>query len=149
MGINAIWMHYALVTLVAATTVAAFESVGSILVIAMLIVPGGTARLLTDRLSTMIMFSAVIAVLCAVFGHIAAMTVPVWFGFSGTSTAGMMAVVAGIIFAAAMVAAPRHGVLGNFELHSVLSMGPAPARRVASHLSAGIGARKWLNPGPL
>jgi len=122
MGINAIWMHYALVTLVAATTVAAFESVGSILVIAMLIVPGGTARLLTDRLSTMIVFSAVIAVLCAVFGHIAAMTVPVWFGFSGTSTAGMMAVVAGIIFTTAMVMAPRHGVLGKLARQMALSV---------------------------
>ena len=55
-------------TLVAITTVASFESVGSILVIAMLIVPGATAHLLTDRLHTMIMVSVVIGSLSAILG---------------------------------------------------------------------------------
>ena len=49
LGINANVMHYLLMTMTAVTTVAAFETVGSILVIAMLIVPPATAYLLTDR----------------------------------------------------------------------------------------------------
>lgn len=121
-GISAKAMHYGLMTLVAATTVAAFESVGSILVIAMLIVPGATARLLTDRLSTMILLSVVIAVLCAIFGHTAAMTVPGWFGFVDTSTAGMMAVVAGLIFAIVVIAAPRYGVLSKVARQFALGL---------------------------
>ena len=48
-------MHYALMVLVAAATVAAFEAVGSILVIAMLIAPAATARLLADRLLSQVL----------------------------------------------------------------------------------------------
>ena len=58
MGINANLMHYLLMTLVAITTVAAFESVGSIIVIAMLIVPAAAAHLITDRLHSMVLVSA-------------------------------------------------------------------------------------------
>jgi len=123
MGINAGVMHYALMTLVAVTTIAAFESVGSILVIAMLIIPGATAHLLTDRLSVLLVLSLVIAALCAVSGHIAAITVPVWFGFRDTSTAGMMATVAGLIFLAVFFLAPRYGLLGRILRRGMLSLG--------------------------
>ena len=113
LGINAKLMHYLLMTLVAATTVASFESVGSILVIAMLIVPAAAAHLLTDRLPRMIFVSLVIAALTAVLGRIGAMAVPAWFGFGDTSTAGSMAVAVGLIFAVVMLAAPRHGVVSK------------------------------------
>ncbi len=119
LGISARGMHYALMTLVAVTTVAAFEAVGSILVIAMLIVPAATAYLLTDRLHLMIILSLVVAVASAVLGHVAAITVPAWFGGTDTSTAGMMATMAGALFAIAMVAAPRHGVV-NKVFHRAL-----------------------------
>ncbi|MHC4989480.1 MAG: metal ABC transporter permease [Planctomycetota bacterium] len=111
LGINARVMHYALMTMVAITTVACFESIGSILVIAMLIVPAATAHLLTDRMRPMILVSLVIAAACAALGHVSAVTVPSWVGVEGASTAGMMAVVAGLVFAVVVVLAPRHGVL--------------------------------------
>lgn len=111
MGINANLMHYLLMTLVAITTVAAFEAVGSIIVIAMLIVPPAAAYLLTDRLGCMILISAGLGVLSAVLGHISALIVPGWFGYESTSTSGMMAVVAGLIFTVVLFGAPRHGVL--------------------------------------
>jgi len=114
MGINANLMHYLLMTLVAATTIAAFESVGSILVIAMLIVPGAAAHLLTDRLGVMIGTSLLIAALAAALGHISAITVPTWFGFRDTSTAGMMAMMAGVIFGGVMLTAPRHGLASRW-----------------------------------
>jgi manganese/zinc/iron transport system permease protein len=121
MGINANLMHYVLMTLVAATTIAAFESVGSILVIAMLIVPGATAHLLTDRLLGMLGISLVVACLSAVLGHLGAITLPTWVGFRDTSTAGMMAFMAGIVFAVVFVLAPRYGLasrlIGHFFLH--------------------------------
>lgn len=110
-GINANLMHYLLMTLVAVTTVAAFEAVGSIIVIAMLIVPAAAAHLLTDRLGIMVVISAILAALSAVLGHMSALIVPGWFGFESTSTSGMMAVMAGLIFAAVLLFAPRYGVL--------------------------------------
>jgi len=111
LGINSNLMHYLLMTLVAVTTVAAFEAVGSIIVIAMLIVPAAAAHLLTDRLWLMVLFSALIAILCAVSGHISALVVPGFFGFADTSTSGMMAVMAGVIFGLVALFAPRHGIL--------------------------------------
>jgi len=122
MGINPSLMHYALMTLVAVTAVASFESVGSILVIAMLIVPAATAHLLTDRLWSMLMVSAAVAILSAVLGHVAAITVPGWWGYTDTTTAGMMAVVAGCILLLAMVVAPRHGIVSKLVHRTLLSL---------------------------
>ena len=109
LGINANLMHYLLMTLVALTTVAAFEVVGSIIVIAMLIVPAAAAHLLTDRLGVMVVISVLLAVLSAVLGHVSALLVPGWFGFESTSTSGMMAVMAGLLFAMVFLFAPRYG----------------------------------------
>jgi manganese/zinc/iron transport system permease protein len=118
MGINANWMHYLLMTLVAITTVAAFEAVGSIIVIAMLIVPAATAHLLTDRLHWMVLVSVVLAMISAISGHIFAISLPGWMGLdpsqiNATSTSGMMAVTAGLIFAAVLFIGPKHGILAK------------------------------------
>lgn len=113
MGINATLMHYLLMGMVSATTVAAFESVGSILVVAMLIVPGATAHLLTDRLGWMIFWAAVVGVVSAVVGYLGASH---W----NTSVAGMMAVAVGLQFVVVVFLAPKHGLLskaaGNVQL---------------------------------
>lgn len=122
LGFNANLMHYLLMTLVAVTTVAAFEAVGSILVIAMLIVPAAAAHLLTDRLSVMLFLSLVIGGVSAVLGHVGAITIPTWFGFSDTSTAGMIAVMAGGLFAVTLVAAPRHGAVSKLFHRTMLAV---------------------------
>ena len=109
-GCNARLMHYALMVMVAVTIVAAFESVGSILVIAMLIVPGVVASLFTRRLWSLLVFGQGVALVCAVGGHVGAITVPRWFGLTDTSTAGMMTVVAGVVVAVALVIAPERGL---------------------------------------
>lgn len=121
-GINANLMQYILMTLVAATTIAAFESVGSILVIAMLIVPGAAAHLLTDRLGPMLVISMVFAAMSAFLGHVGAITVPTWFGFQDTSTAGMMAVAAGLLFSLVLLFAPRHGVISRMFIQFLLGL---------------------------
>ena len=121
LGYRATWMHYALTTLVAVTAVAAFESVGSILVIAMLIVPAAAAHLLTDRYGRMLLVSVVIGAGSAAIGHVGAITIPPLFGYADTSTAGMMAVAAGLIFSAALLVAPRHGLLARMARHGLLA----------------------------
>ncbi|MEX2672669.1 MAG: metal ABC transporter permease [Phycisphaeraceae bacterium] len=113
-GINATVMHYVLMGLVAVTVVAAFEAVGSILVIAMLIVPPAAAALLTDRLGLMIVIAVILAAVAAGGGHVSAIMVPAAFGFAETSTAGSMAVASGVIFFAALLAAPRHGLISRY-----------------------------------
>ena len=121
-AIPARWMNLLLMAVVAITAVAAFESVGSILVIAMLIVPAATAQLATDRLSSMLWISSAVAVACAVLGHVGAITLPRLVGFEDTSTAGMMAVVAGLIFATAVLFAPQKGVLSRLRYQWELSL---------------------------
>ena len=104
MGISAITVHYLLMAMVAVVTVASFEAVGSILVIAMLIVPPATAHLLTDRLWMMQLLSVVCACLSSLLGYYFAER---W----NTSVAGMMSVVAGALFTLAVIFAPQHGLL--------------------------------------
>lgn len=124
LGINARWVHYALMFMVALTTVAAFESVGSILVIAMLIVPAACAYLLTDRLGAMLVLSVLIGAASAVGGHLLAIVIPTWIGQPqlGMSSAGMISVAAGAIFTLTLFFAPQHGVLMRWLRHGQLSL---------------------------
>lgn len=105
MGFHADAIRLGLTVVASVTTVLAFESVGSILVIAMLVVPAAAASLITRRLHWLLALALVFAALSAVAGHVAAITVPPvlgrWIGaadIGSTSSAAMMAVVAGIIF---------------------------------------------------
>ena len=100
--------------LVALATVASFEAVGSILVIAMLVCPAAIARLLTDRMSTQVLLSGVLSVSIAVIGYRAATVLPGWFERDSVNAAGSMAVTAGLLLVLAVVLAPRHGVLGRW-----------------------------------
>lgn len=117
-GIPAARLNYGAITATAMTVVAAFETVGSILVIAMLIVPVATARLLTDRLPTMIAVSVFAGGLSAVLGAVGAIILPRPIfesaGFAGVEdvgTAGMMALASGVLFLMALVAGPRYGLI--------------------------------------
>lgn len=67
-GVNPTWVHYGLMAILSIVIVSAFESVGAILVIAMLILPGATASLLTDRLAVMHGLAVVHAALSAWLG---------------------------------------------------------------------------------
>lgn len=115
MGISAAAVHYGLMTAVAATAVVSFESVGSILVVAMLVGPGATAHLLTDRLSRMLVIAGAIGALSAVLGYVLAVAF-------NTSVAGMIASVSLGLFVLAVIGAPRHGLLGAALRRSALSI---------------------------
>jgi len=126
LGIPAGLMHYLLMTMVAVTTVASFEAVGSIIVIAMFVVPAATAHLWTDRLGPMLLISSVVGACSAGLGHLMALTVPGWFGFKDTNTSGMMAVAVGLLFAGSVLVAPRYGLLGRVRNKRIVRGSEAP-----------------------
>jgi manganese/zinc/iron transport system permease protein len=97
-------LHYGLMALVSVTAVGAFNAAGSVLVVALMIVPAVTAYLLTDRLSVMLGLSAVIGVLSAVSGYWVAQLLDVSLG-------GSMATMAGVIFGVVLLAAPEQGLI--------------------------------------
>ncbi|MCA8960691.1 MAG: metal ABC transporter permease, partial [Planctomycetes bacterium] len=102
LGISATLVHYALMSAVSVTAVAAFESVGSILVIAMMIAPAVTARLLSDRLVGMLLWAAGVALLSAVCGVLLAERLDL-------SHAPVLAVVSGGFTMTALLFSPRQG----------------------------------------
>lgn len=104
LGIPVVLIHYVLMGMLSLTTVASFDSVGAILVVAMLIVPSATAYLWTDRLSTMLICSAFIGVLASVIGCVGATAFNV-------SISGAIAVSTGVIFSISLWIAPKHGLL--------------------------------------
>ena len=92
----------ALVIAAAVAAVAAFDAVGSIIVIAMFICPPATARLMTDRLATQVWLSLAVAAVSAILGYVLAGYGPIWLGFeSSVSAAGMIATVSGVMLAIA------------------------------------------------
>ena len=97
-GIHSSIINFSLVIITAIAAVAAFESVGSIIVIAMFICPPAAARLMTNKLGIQVIWSIVFAILAAIFGYIIAGYGPLWFGSENSgSAAGMIAGVSGII----------------------------------------------------
>jgi len=91
-----------LVAVSAMAAVAAFDAVGSIIVIAMFICPPAAARLMTDRLERQVAWSVAFATLSAVLGYVLAGYGPLWLGGShALSAAGMIATVSGVILALA------------------------------------------------
>lgn len=97
-------LHYGLMTLVSITAVGAFDAVGSILVVALMIGPAATALLLTDRLSRVLLWSVVLALVAAVTGC--------WLGYTfNTSLAGAMATMTGFVFTLAYLFSPEQGLV--------------------------------------
>jgi manganese/zinc/iron transport system permease protein len=106
-GINANVMHYALMSMLSIVVVSAFESVGAILVIAMLILPGATASLLSHRLPAVLALSVLHGALSSVLGiHLA-----IWLD---CSTAAAMVVMGTVLFLLAWIFSPREGLLARW-----------------------------------
>ncbi len=91
-GISTNTWHYVLMGLVSLTTVASFESVGAILVVALLIAPASSAYLITNQLKIMLILSSIFGILSAFFGY--------WLSYLlNGSIAGAIVTVSGVIFA--------------------------------------------------
>lgn len=103
-GISTVLWHYLLMGAVSATTVASFESVGAILVVALLIGPPATAYLLTDNFRNMLALSVLVGTISSVSGFFLA----VWLD---GSIAGAIAIMVGVIFTGALLFSRRHGIL--------------------------------------
>jgi manganese/zinc/iron transport system permease protein len=97
-------LHYAFMTMVSITAVGAFDAVGSILVVALMIAPPAAAYLLTDRLPRMLLLSVLLGVAAAIAGY--------WTSYLfDVSIAGSMATMAGVIFGVVFLFAPERGLI--------------------------------------
>ena len=125
-GINAAAIHYLLMGAVSLTTVAAFESVGAILVVALLIVPGAAAYLWSDRLPVILGLAVAFGVAAAAGGYYLA---SLW----DSSIAGAMVVALGGIFAFSLLLAPNQGLLSRLAQRWSLSL-----RMARDHMLLGL-----------
>lgn len=97
-----------LLALLALTVVVALQAVGVVLVVAMLIIPGATARLLTDRIARMLLVAPALAAVCAVVGIYASY-------YLDTASGPMVVLAQGAAFTAAYLFAPRGGLLRGYR----------------------------------
>lgn len=104
--LNVSFYHYLLLVLLALTVVASVQTVGLILVVAMLIIPGAIAHLLTDKFDKMLLIASGVSVAACVTGAYASYYLDV-------STGGAMVLVLGVIFILTFIASPRYGILSR------------------------------------
>ena len=107
LGIPVLLMHYVFMSLVSITTVASFDAVGAIMVVAMLITPAASAYLWTDKLSIMLVLSGLFGIISAVVGYYIAALID-------TSISGSMAFATGILFLISFIFSPKHGLLSKY-----------------------------------
>lgn len=150
LGIPARFIHYAIMAVLSLTIVASFEAVGAILAVALLILPGATARLWADRMPTMLWTAALHGVLSSVIGY--------WLSHPAilnTSASGAMCVAGFGLFLLSWLLAPRNGLIlrawGRRQLQRHTAMEnllrtiaeypqqPAPAAEVRESLGASPG----------
>lgn len=105
-GLNTTVLYLTLLTLLAATAVAALQAVGACLVVAMLVTPGATAYLLTDRFGRMMILASAIGVTTSVVGAYGSY-------FLNGSTGGCIVVLQTTLFLLALVLAPKHGIVAS------------------------------------
>ncbi len=108
-GINTIFLHYLLLSVLSLAAVAGLQTVGIILVVAMLITPGATAYLLTDRFDRM----TFLAVLSSVFSSVLGVYISYWWDIE---TGGAIVLVQTTIFLMTFLFAPTYGILKTKEL---------------------------------
>jgi manganese/zinc/iron transport system permease protein len=125
-GVSPVLVHYVLMGAVSVTVVGAFESVGAILVVAMLVTPPAAAHLLTDRLWATLVLAVGLAVVAAGGGYLTAR----WWD---ASIAGAMAAVAGAELLLALLLAPQHGLVAR-ALRRRSQRGHLAERLVLTHL---------------
>ena len=103
-GVSVALWNYLLMGAVSMTTVAAFDSVGAILVVALMVAPPATAYLLTDNFKKMLLITSVIAIVISILGYYLAVMLD-------GSIAGAVVTVAGVLFGIAYLFSPSNGIL--------------------------------------
>jgi manganese/iron transport system permease protein len=118
LGINTWLLRVVFFTLLAACTVAALQTVGAFLVIAVVVTPGATAYLLTDRFGVLIVLSIVIGTVTSVLGAYLSY-------FLNGATGGIIVLLMTAVFLTAFVFAPKHGLLAaRAKARAALERGP-------------------------
>ncbi|WP_313072355.1 metal ABC transporter permease [Atlantibacter hermannii] len=103
-GLNPVWLKCLFFTLLSACTVAALQTVGAFLVISLVVTPGATAWLFTDRFPRLIIIAVALGSLSCFFGA--------WLSYYlDGATGGIIVTLQTLIFVLAFFFAPRHGVL--------------------------------------
>lgn len=110
-GLNPTGLKILFFTLLSACTVAALQTVGACLVIAMVVTPGATAYLLTDRFGWLLVTSVAIGAATSIVGAYASY-------FLDGATGGVIVVLQTLVFLAAFVFAPKHGLLASRRARS-------------------------------
>jgi len=105
-GLNTNFLYYILLSVLSLTAVAGLQTVGIILVVAMLITPGATAYLLSDRFDHMILIAMASGMFSSVMGTY------VSYHIDG-STGGCIVVLQTLLFIIAMIFAPKHGMIAR------------------------------------
>jgi manganese/iron transport system permease protein len=108
-GINPAALRLLFFALLSACTVAALQTVGAVLVIALVVTPGATAYLLTDRFGVMLAIAAAIGVICSALGAYVSY-------FMDGATGGLIVVFMTFVFLLAFIFAPKHGRLAARRL---------------------------------
>ncbi|MDA1007559.1 MAG: metal ABC transporter permease [Planctomycetota bacterium] len=123
-GARPLVMDLLLAALVALVSVAAFESVGSILVVALLAALPAAARMLTNRMGWILVIGPLLGAVAAVIGHASAILIPplVSATATDTSSAGAIAVASGAIFAVCVALGPEDGLLPKLARQSRLRL---------------------------
>jgi manganese/zinc/iron transport system permease protein len=104
LGFSPVILHYGLMTVASVTTVGAFDAVGAILVVALMIAPAATAYLLTTDLKKMLILSVVFGVFSAISGY--------WFAhWLDASIAGSITTMLGLLFLLVYLFAPNKGLI--------------------------------------
>lgn len=122
LGINQTAVHYSLMCGLSVVVVSAFQSVGAILVIAMLILPGATAYLLSHRLPVMLGLSVIHSLLSSVIG----MHLDIWLN---CSMAAAMVVAGGALFTLAWIFSPSQGLLQRLRNRRAMETSTAEDQR--------------------
>jgi manganese/zinc/iron transport system permease protein len=107
LGFSPALIHYGLMSMVSVTAVGAFDHVGSVLVVALMIAPPASAYLLTDKLARMLLLSVAIGVASALSGYWIARQI------GDVNIAGAMASMTGVFFLITLVFAPERGLLAK------------------------------------
>jgi manganese/iron transport system permease protein len=118
-GLNTTALKVVFFALLAASTVAALQTVGAFLVICMVVTPGATAYLLTDRFPRLLGLAVAIGTLTSFFGAYASY-------FLDGATGGIIVVLQTLIFLAAFILAPKHGLLAARRRAAAALREPAP-----------------------
>ncbi|MEG3755810.1 metal ABC transporter permease [Psychromonas arctica] len=114
-GLNANALKIIFFTLLSASTVAALQTVGAFLVIAMVVIPGATAYLLSDKFSNVIFISISIGTLSSLIGAYLSY-------FINGATGGIIVLLQTFIFLSAFFFSPKYGLISNRKKQRALTV---------------------------